>query len=296
MRNALFESGDGSPIQVLNSTDDGDTELRASHVTAIATGDETAPAIHARVPNLTLTDDVRVRIDSSAFVGFESTWFAEAADDPQKGDSYLEISYSNYAVPGTKSGNSYVTVGPGNVDVAPRFVDPAAGDYRPASGSSLIDAGRPTVDPPDTDLAGNPRPVDGNGDGTAVPDAGAFEYQLPDPNCETDPSLCPDPTDPANPDTTKPRITKVRFSFKRGKGGRLRMNVSERSRIRVVFKPKPKGERKPVTIVRNVKAGTVRIKLGKRKLKPGAYRLRLVATDEAGNRSNPVTRKVKVRR
>ena len=297
VENALSESGDGSPIQVLNSTDDGDTELRASHVTAIATGDETAPAIHARVPNLTLTDDVRIRIDSSAFVGFASTWFAEAADDPQKGDSYLEISYSNYAVPGTKTGNSYVTAGPGNVDVAPRFVDAAAGDYRPAPGSSLIDAGQPTIDPPDADLAGNPRPVDGDGDGdgSAIPDAGAFEYQPPAPTCETDPALCPDPP---VPDTTKPKITKVKFSFKRGKRGSIRLNLSEPASVRAVLAPLPKrGKRKKVVIVRkSAKAGSFALKLGKRKLSPGRYRLTIVATDAAGNVSNPLVRKVRAKK
>lgn len=60
-----------------------------------------------------------------------------------------------------------------------------AGDYRPAAGSPQIDAGEvvyPTMmgDPsPLVDLAGATRLVDGDGDGTARLDIGAYEYQQP---------------------------------------------------------------------------------------------------------------------
>jgi hypothetical protein len=64
--------------------------------------------------------------------------------------------------------------GEGNIDADPRFAD---GDGRLLAGSLCIDAG--TNDPPGglppLDIAGNPRPADGNGDGVAIADMGAYE-------------------------------------------------------------------------------------------------------------------------
>ncbi len=64
-----------------------------------------------------------------------------------------------------------------NISADPLFVDPANGDYRLQTGSPSIDAG--TNDAPglpETDSDGNPRIVDGDGDGVAIVDMGAFEY------------------------------------------------------------------------------------------------------------------------
>jgi hypothetical protein len=60
-------------------------------------------------------------------------------------------------------------------------VDPAAGDFRLRAGSPLIDAGWDVpkdVDPAQLlDLAGTPRFTDGDGDGKAQLDVGAYEFQ-----------------------------------------------------------------------------------------------------------------------
>ena len=70
-----------------------------------------------------------------------------------------------------------VAWGEGCIDADPRFVDAPAGDYRLLPGSPCIDAGTNAGVPPgQTDAAGVARIIDGNFDGEAVIDLGAFEH------------------------------------------------------------------------------------------------------------------------
>lgn len=70
----------------------------------------------------------------------------------------------------------------GDMSVDPMFRDAANGDYRLAPGSPSIDAGT-NDNAPATDLDGRMRPIDGDSDGSAVTDMGAFESEE-----ETDPT------------------------------------------------------------------------------------------------------------
>ena len=84
-------------------------------------------------------------------------------------------------------------VGEGNLEADPLFVDPlgpdgAAGtdddNLRLQPGSPCIDAGTnsPTGGLPAEDPDGSPRVLDGDGDGEAVVDMGAYEYRIPMPD------------------------------------------------------------------------------------------------------------------
>jgi hypothetical protein len=76
--------------------------------------------------------------------------------------------------------------GTGNIDVDPLFVDPNGADgiigteddnLRLSAGSPCIDAGdNSVVDANSTDLDGNSRILDGDGDGEAIVDMGAYEF------------------------------------------------------------------------------------------------------------------------
>ncbi|MBW6513532.1 MAG: right-handed parallel beta-helix repeat-containing protein [Candidatus Syntrophosphaera sp.] len=69
-----------------------------------------------------------------------------------------------------------------NIFGDPQFTDPAQGILTLMATSPCIDAGTPDATGlglPDIDLAGMPRIVDGNGDGTPRIDIGCYEWQVP---------------------------------------------------------------------------------------------------------------------
>ncbi len=93
--------------------------------------------------------------------------------------------------------------GDGNITNAPQFKD--ADDYHLTSGSPCIDTGM-SIDAPDTDLNGVPRPLDGDTNGVAGFDMGAYEFIHT--NADTDVDGLNDVhelqdygTDPTNSDT-----------------------------------------------------------------------------------------------
>ena len=62
----------------------------------------------------------------------------------------------------------------GNISADPGFIDPATDDYHLTPGSAAVDSGG-ALNAPTVDLDGAARPADGNGDGVAGFDLGAYE-------------------------------------------------------------------------------------------------------------------------
>jgi hypothetical protein len=91
----------------------------------------------------------------------------------------------------------------GNISADPLFVDPAAGNYHLQQRSPAVDAGL-DAGAPATDFDGDPRPLDGNGDGILTVDIGADEAPTGDTTpptitCAATPSLLRPPNHELRP-------------------------------------------------------------------------------------------------
>jgi len=117
--------------------------------------------------------------------------------------SYCDLQGGRSAI--YKDGTSSITWDAGNINADPLFKD---ADLRLSGGSPCIDAGDNTAVPADTadldgdgnttepipwDLDGNPRILDGDGDGIAIVDMGAYEEALFRVAIDIKPGSCPNP-------------------------------------------------------------------------------------------------------
>jgi Tol biopolymer transport system component len=102
-------------------------------------------------------------------------------------------------------------------------------------------------------------------------------------------------------DTVAPVLSRVRLSrrrFRAVRGTLLRLRSSEAATLTIrVSRVGRRGRTRRVgTLSRRIAAGAVRVRIGRRigrraTLRPGRYRLRVVASDAAGNRSRAVVRR-----
>jgi hypothetical protein len=239
------------------------------------------------------------------------------------GETYLTGSSNLFPAQGsvTTCAGGSSKYGVSHSTAAPAFADEAAGDFRPAASSPLIDAGNDGLIPSSAalDAAGATRVVDGDGDGEAVQDIGAFERQAPASAPVPDPAPAPVPPAPspdagapapeavppapgpapAGPaaDTSAPAIARLSVSGART----LRFSLSEAAAVTVVVERRTairQAGRRPGTKWSRVgsprafeaPAGKGKARLPR--LKAGTYRVRIVAVDGAGNRGVSASRKL----
>ncbi len=104
-------------------------------------------------------------------VGFEAL-FGDDTSNPAWNHNLVFGNDVDYSGAGDQTGMA------GNISADPLFVDEGAGDFRLTKTSPAVDAGTNTLAPAN-DFAGTSRPLDGNGDGVAITDIGAFEFAPP---------------------------------------------------------------------------------------------------------------------
>lgn len=140
--------------------------------------------------NCLLTGNRATQHGGGAFQGmlYQCTVTGNAADaggGTYEGTNRNSIVYFNTALAGSDfQGSTLLTsctgptpaLLPGNTTNAPSFLHPDAGDFRLRSDSPCIDTGEDFSQLLSDDLDGRPRPIDGDLDGKAGFDMGAFEY------------------------------------------------------------------------------------------------------------------------
>lgn len=248
----------------------GPAQITARHTTIV--GGAAGNDVGAKSISSSGTGNTDVLVSNSILADVETSLYRTGSS----GVATLSAEYSDFN-PGTVTDNNtggagIISLGDGNVNVAPGFVDAAGGDFSLASSSPLIDAGDPAAlggEESTTDLAGNPRVVDGNGDGTARRDIGAFEYQPPPP-----------PPDTTPPDT---QAGKFKKKVKKGKPAKFEFfsNDPTATFTCALDKKAAKACSSPYTLKR---------------LKKGKHKLTITAVDVAGNADpTPVVDKFKVK-
>jgi hypothetical protein len=149
--------------------------LNMTNVLVIRNGGSGAPALHlngvANLANVTIADNdggilhnppqerlLTVRNN----IVYGNGWAIAG-----EGASLVQVRYSDI------EGGFY---GAGNIDADPQFMAPDLYDYHLRLGSPCVDSGFNDW-APNHDLDGDPRPLDGNGDGLATADMGADELR-----------------------------------------------------------------------------------------------------------------------
>jgi hypothetical protein len=243
----------------------GPTTVNANGVTVAGPGTANTTGIAAIADGL-IPHPVDVNLSNSIIRGVSTSLYALAMG--KTGVATIAASYSDYDPTGNFIGVTNATITEANVSNVgdAGFVDVSNGDYHLLPTSALIDSGDP-ASPQGLDFDGSPLVADGNGDGIARRDMGAFELQ-PAPPSPSGPA--PTPTDPpgaggaATADTQPPLITGFTtepsvfvvasagtpLAARAPRGTRFRYGLSEPAAVKLTIQRRLAGRRQGARCVR----------------------------------------------
>ncbi len=175
------------------SASDSTTSL--SHLTIVKAGGTNTVGVSSSV-NSGNPGNASITLSNSIVRGVD---FPGSASSVAGGGVPTITARASNMPPLLSSGDGVVNQTEGIQNVDPLFVAPAGGDYRLAPGSPSIDAANAAYTTQATDLDGLGRIQDGNEDGIAKPDQGAYERPDPTPPVAEPPSSPSSPGTPALP-------------------------------------------------------------------------------------------------
>lgn len=221
VENSIIEATTATPISAASASAAG-VIASLRHVTISGTGvPASEPAIEATVQNAVGNGGVNLVVNDTIVSGFSDPLWCQAPESPSVGNVNLSMRYSYFTHSANVEGDCTLSQ-VNNLDTfavgPPQFAGP--GDFHLPPGSPAIDRGDPqVVSVTGVDFDGGFRPVDGNADGTARRDIGAYEFQPPQPPGGTTAPPAASPTAKCKKRKSKPKskAAKKRRACKRGK-------------------------------------------------------------------------------
>jgi len=179
IQNTVIQTNGTAVALSAQQLNDGHTAiLTVKNVTAVRSGATDAqPALNSSV-NVGVTGSAQMVVDDSIISGYANS---HARTGSASGTANLTIRhsdlfYSGMFPSGFSTGTGSLFFAPSNIYADPLFA--GATDFHLLAGSLAIDQADPAATIVE-DFDGSARPTDGDGDGVARNDMGAFEYQPP---------------------------------------------------------------------------------------------------------------------